>query len=97
MRRVVYAASFVDDADAMAAYIETKFGLSRADGFIADIEHLCEVLANLPRIGSANHGFDTPLFGVVFQSNWVFYQINEDEILFVHLVASRRLKSLIQF
>jgi hypothetical protein len=31
MRRAVYAASFIDDADAIASYIETSFGRDRAE------------------------------------------------------------------
>jgi plasmid stabilization system protein ParE len=97
MRRVVYAASFIDDADAIAAHIEAVFGRPRADKFRDDLSHFCEVLADLPGRGKTNHGYRTPLLGVVFESNWIFFRLAEEEALFVHAVRSRRLKSAIRF
>ena len=97
MRHAVYATSFIDDADAISSYIETTFGRHRADLFRDELEHFCEVLASLPGRGKANHGYGTPLLGVVFEHNWIFFRLDETEARFVHIVAARRLKSAIRF
>jgi plasmid stabilization system protein ParE len=97
MRRAVYAASFIDDADAIASYIETMFGRDRADLFRDELDHFCEVLAALPGRGKGDHGYDTPLLGVVFERNWIFFRLDETEARFVHIVAARRNRSAIRF
>jgi plasmid stabilization system protein ParE len=97
MRRAVYAASFIDDADAIVSYIETMFSSDRADLFREELDHFCEVLAALPGRGKGNHGYDTPLLGVVFERNWIFFRLDETEARFVHIVAARRRKSAIRF
>jgi|WetSurMetagenome_2_1015567.scaffolds.fasta_scaffold798067_2 plasmid stabilization system protein ParE len=65
MRRVVYSVSFVDDADRISEYIESRFGARRADAFIADLNRFCELVADLPGVGRRNHGYETTLYGVV--------------------------------
>jgi hypothetical protein len=45
MRRVVFATSFVDDADTIASYIESIFGISRADAFVDDLDRFCALVA----------------------------------------------------
>ena len=72
--RIVFAASFVDDADAIARYIERQFGVSRADAFIDDLNRFCELEATQPRVGRQNHGYDTTLYGVVHDVNWIFFE-----------------------
>jgi plasmid stabilization system protein ParE len=49
--RIVYAESFVDDADVIARYIEGEFGAKRADVFINDLNRFCENVASQPRVG----------------------------------------------
>ncbi len=44
--RIVFAESFVDDADGIARYIERQFGASRADAFIDDLNRFCELVAS---------------------------------------------------
>ena len=97
MRRVVYAASFVDDAEEIAEQIEAAFGLPRADRFRDDLDHFCEVLAELPGRGKTNHDYGTPLLGVVFETNWIFFRIDDNAAHFIHIVRARRLKSSIRF
>ena len=70
---------------------------TRADLFRDELEHFCDVLAALPGRGKANHGYGTPLLGVVFERNWIFFRLDETEARFVHIVAARRLKSAIRF
>ena len=97
MRRIVYAASFVDDADAISTYIESRFGRERADAFIDDLDHFCALVAANPRLGRFNHGYDTTLYGVVHDLNQIFFQYDTAEIRFVHIVDGRRNKPQIQF
>ena len=95
--RIVFAASFVDDADAIARYIERQFGVSRADAFIDDLNRFCELVASQPRIGRQNHGYDTTLYGVVHDMNWIFFEHDSAEVRFVHIVDGRLRKSGVEF
>ncbi len=56
MRRPVYAATFVEDADKIAHYIETRFGITYADAFIASLNRFGEIVASQPGLGKQNHG-----------------------------------------
>jgi plasmid stabilization system protein ParE len=97
MRGIVYAESFVDDADAIAEYIENYFGARRADDFISELAHLCELVADAPGMGRTGHGYDTTLHGVVHDKNWVFFLYDDLEVRFVHVVDVRRDKSRVRF
>lgn len=97
MRRIVYAASFVADADAIAAYIESAFGRARADNFIEDLERFCELIATQPGLGKQDHGYETTLYGVVHDLNWIFFQHDDAEVRFIHVVDGRRHKPTIAF
>jgi plasmid stabilization system protein ParE len=97
MRRVVYAATFLAEADAIADYVESRFGRLRTEQFRSDLERFCEALADTPGRGKSDHGYRTPLLGVVFEYDWIFFRIDEDTAHFVHIVRSRRLKSAIRF
>jgi plasmid stabilization system protein ParE len=96
MRRVVFAASFVDDADAIASYIESNFGMSRADAFIDDLDRFCALVADNPGLGRTSHGYETTLFGVVHDLNWIFFQYDDEEVRFIHIVDGRRDKPTIR-
>lgn len=97
MRRVVYAASFVDDADRIAKYIEAQFGAARADIFIDDLNRFCVLIASQPRLGKRNHGYDMTLHGVLHDRNWIFFQYDDAEARFLHTVDRRRNKNSIAF
>ena len=83
--RVVFAASFVDDADAIARYIE-RHGALRADAFIDDLNRFCELVATQPRLGRQNHGYHLTLYGVVHDMNWIFFEHDLAEVRFIHIV-----------
>ncbi len=97
MRRVIYTESFVDDADRIAAEIESRHGARSADAFRDDLAWFCDVVASQPRIGKRNHGFDTTLFGIPHGVNWIFFQNDDHEARFVHIVDQRRLESAVTF
>ena len=97
MRSVVYAATFVAEAHAIAVRIESAFGVARADRFRDDLERFCETLAQTPGRGKTDHGYRTPLLGVVFGQNWIFFRLGDNTADFVHIVQSRRLKAAINF
>ena len=65
MRRPVYTATFVEDADKIAHYIETRFEITYADAFIASLNRFCEIVASQPGLEKQNHGYDATLYGVV--------------------------------
>jgi plasmid stabilization system protein ParE len=92
MTRILYAESFVEDADAIARAMESQFGNARADTFIAELNHFCTLIASQPRIAKKSHGYDTTLHGVVYGTHWIFLQHDAHEVRFVHMVDSRRLK-----
>jgi plasmid stabilization system protein ParE len=97
MRQVVYAASFVEDADEISRYISEKFGPDRAAAFNSDLEDFCEAVADSPRLGRARHGYASSLNGVVYGVNWIFFRYDDAEVQFIHIVDSRRDKSAIRF
>jgi plasmid stabilization system protein ParE len=97
MRSVVYSAGFVAEADAIAAHIESLFGIGRADLFRDDLERFCEALADTPGRGKTDHGYRTPLLGVVLDRNWIFCRLNDEAAHFIHIVPSRRLRTEIRF
>ena len=97
MRQIVYAASFVEDADAIAQYIEQRFGAERATVFNEELERFCEAIADSPRLGRAKHGYATTLNGVVYELNWIFFRPDDAEIEFIHIADSRRDKRTIRF
>lgn len=76
MRRIIYAASFADDADRIAAHMEAQFGKSRADAFIGDLNRFCELVASQPGVGRQYQGYDTTLYGVVHDVTWIFFQFD---------------------
>ena len=97
MRRVIYADSFVDDADCIAADIEARYGGRRADAFRDELDWFCGVVASQPRIAKTSHGYGTALYGIPHGVNWIFFQFDDEEARFVHIVNQRRLKSAITF
>lgn len=97
MRRVIYADSFVDDADRIAEYIESRFGIVGADAFIGDLNHFCRIVAEQPGIGKQGHGYKTTLYGVVHDQNRIFFEYDDEEIRFVHIVEGVRHKPIIKF
>jgi plasmid stabilization system protein ParE len=97
MRRIVYAESFVEDANRIVEYIETRFGTARADIFIADLNRFCGLVAQYPGIGRKNHGYGTTLHGVAHDRNWIFFEYDDSEIRFVHLIEGVRDKHIVQF
>lgn len=97
MRRVIYADSFVDDADRIAADIEARHGVRHVDAFRDELDWFCGVVAGNPRIGKNDHGYDTTLYGIPHGANWIFFQFDDVEARFVHIVPSQRNKSAIRF
>lgn len=97
MRRPVYTATFVGDADKIARYIETQFGITHADAFIDDLNRFCELVASQPGLGKQNHGYDTTLYGVVHDGNWILFQYDDDEARLIHIVDGRQHKKAFIF
>ena|ERR1039458_3087109 len=97
MRRIVFAPSFGRQIDDIGVYIEEQFGEGVRRGFIADIAATCSLIADFPGVGKTDHGYDTRLAGFVFRQNWIFFEYDDEEVRFLHVVDGRRDKSKISF
>ena len=62
-----------------------------------ELSAVCIRLATLPRIGAIKHGYETPSAGFAFGQNWIFFDCDDDEMNFIHILHSRRDKSAIRF
>ena len=90
MRRIVLAPSFDQEAEDIGVYIEERFGESSRREFVTELAAACTRLAALPRIGTFKHGYETPSAGFAFDQNWIFFDYDDDEVNFVHIVSSKR-------
>lgn len=97
MRRVVFAPSFDRDAETIGAAIDERFGEEARHGFIADLARICVLVAALPGIGTLHHGYDTKLAGFVFGQNWIFFDFNDHQVHFLHIVNAKRDRVRISF
>jgi hypothetical protein len=97
MRRVVIAPSFDREAEAIGAGIEERFGEKTRLDFVADLALICALIARLPNMGKAAHGYDTKLVGFPFGQNWLFFDFDDKNVHFLHIVSAKRLKKTISF
>src|SRR5664280_623612 len=65
-----------------SADIESRSGARYADAFRDDLNWFCEVVASQPRIGKQDHGYDTTLYGIPHNVNWIFFQFDDAEARF---------------
>ncbi len=89
MRRIVYAPSFDREVEDIAVYIEERFGERVRREFIADLAKLCQTVASFPGIGLAHHGYPIGCLAVVFQKNWAFFDYDEEQVEFLHIIAGK--------
>ena len=66
MRRIVFAPSFDQEIEDVGVYIEVQFGEEIRRQFVANIATTCSLIANFPRLGKSDHGYNTELVGFVF-------------------------------
>jgi plasmid stabilization system protein ParE len=85
MRDIILAPSFDAEFFAISSYIEDMFGILAADQFEADFKQTARRLAELPLIGTQDHGYQTDLYGFVFRPNWIFYRFTDEKIVFLHV------------
>jgi len=97
MRRIVLAPSFDQEAEDIGVYIEERFGESSRREFVTELAPACTRLAALPRIGTVKHGYETPSAGFAFGQNWIFFDYDDEEVNFIHILHSRREKPAIRF
>ena len=90
MRRVVFAPSFDQGVEDIGVYIEEVFGEQARQVFLSKLTDICLVIAGEPDIGLPDHGYSTSLFGVVFQVNWIFFEYDDHEVRFLHIIDARR-------
>ena len=97
MRRVVIAPSFDREAEAIGLTIEERFGEEARRNFVADLARICALIAHVPKIGKIRHGHNTKLAGFVFDQNWVFFDFDDENVHFLHIVNAKRDKSGFSF
>ena len=97
MRRIVLAPSFDREAETIGAAIEERFGDQARRNFVADVARLCTLIAELPRIGTALHGYNTKLAGFAFDQNWIFFDFDDESVHFLHIVNAKRDRRKLSF
>jgi len=97
MRRIVFAPSFDQDVEDIGAYIEERFGAAVREQFVSDLMMTCSHIASFPDMGLSGHGYETPLKGFVFGPNWIFFDHDDNEVRFLHIVDGRRHKGNVKF
>ena len=97
MRRVVIAPSFDREAEAIGLSIEERFGAEARRNFVADLARICTLIAYVPKIGKIHHGYNTKLSGFVFEQNWIFFDFDDGDVHFLHIVNAQRNKRKITF
>jgi plasmid stabilization system protein ParE len=97
MRRVVVAPSFDREVEAIGVAIEQRFGEQARRNFVDDLAQICTLIAYVPTMGTVRHGYDTKLVGFVFDQNWIFFDFDNEEVHFLHIVNAKRDKGGISF
>jgi plasmid stabilization system protein ParE len=97
MRRIVIAASFDGETEAIGAQIEERFGEEARRDFVDDLSRICILIAALPGMGTMRHGYNTQLAAFVLGQNWIFFEFDEAEVHFLHIVNAKRDKRSIGF
>jgi plasmid stabilization system protein ParE len=97
MRRAFFAPSFLQEIEDIAFYIEQRFGEAARSDFRKSLEHLCSLLCLFPTMGKLDHDYPTAFSGFVFRMNWVFFEYDDDEVRFMHIVDGRREKPSFPF
>ncbi len=97
MRRVVIAPSFDKEAEAIGAAIEERLGEDARRTFVADLTRICILVSALPGMGTIRHRYDTRFAGFVFGPNWIFFDFDDHEVHFLHIVDARRDRRRISF
>jgi plasmid stabilization system protein ParE len=97
MRRVVIAPSFDREAEAIGLSIEERFGEEARRNFVADLARICTLIAHVPKIGKVRHGFNTKLSGFVVEQNWIFFDFDDRDVHFLHIVNAKRNKRKFSF
>lgn len=97
MRRIFVAPSFDREAEAIGAAIERRFGEEVRRALIADLARVCSLVAALPGVGTVRHGYDTKLAGFVVGQNWIFFDFDDHEVRFLHIVNAKRDRRMISF
>jgi plasmid stabilization system protein ParE len=97
MRRIQFAPSFDQELEDIGLLIEERFGETARDEFVDDLRDTCLAIAESPGIGLGDHGYATSLLGFVFRINWVYFEYDEVEVRFLHIIDARRDKGEVAF
>jgi plasmid stabilization system protein ParE len=97
MRRIVFAPSFDQEVEDIGILIEQRFGERSRDEFVMALQHTCLAIAESPGLGLPDHGYTTSLLGFVFRVNWIFFEYDQAEVRFLHIVDARREKGNVRF
>ena len=89
MRKIIFASSFDEELLAIFSYVERNFGQRVADQIEARFRRIALSLAQLPRMGTQQHGYPTTLYAFAMNPSWVFYRFIDDTITFLHIRDGR--------
>jgi hypothetical protein len=95
MRRIVIAPTFDREADAIGLAIEERFGEEARRNFVAGLARICTLIGYIPKVGRIRH--NTKLSGFVFEQNWIFFDFDDEEVHFLHIVNAKRNMSKLSF
>ena len=97
MRRAFFAPSFLRELEDSLVYIEEQFGESVRRGVRDELADTCTLLCRLPALGKTEHNYATSLAGFVFRVNWIFFEYDDEQVRFLHIIDGRRDKKSIAF
>lgn len=97
MRRPIYADSFREELAEILVYIDERFGELVRRQVQEELADTCSLLCQFPALGKKNHGYPTSLSGFVFRLNWIFFEYDDEQVRFLHIIDARRGKDSIRF
>ena len=92
MRQIIFAPSFGREAEDIGVYIEESFGDAARWKFLKHLSDTCVRIAEIPGLGVTDHGYEIGSAGFVFDQNWIFFEYDDDNIHFLHIVDTQRHK-----
>ena len=97
MRRPIYAESFREELAEILVYIDERFGETVRRQVQDELDNTCALLCQFPALGKKNHDYATSLSGFVFRLNWIFFEYDDEQVRFLHIVDGRRDKKSMTF
>jgi plasmid stabilization system protein ParE len=97
MRRAFFAPSFLQELEDILVQIEERFGETVRREIREELASTCSLICRFPATGKRDHHYPTALAGFVFRVNWIFFDYDDEQVRFLHIVDGRRDKTSIAF